>query len=216
MILDRSVAYAMSVSVLWHLFWFFTVNVNVTPKGFVKAGQTKVVSLGAMLDDEIFKTLVESRPESTRASYRELSEFRPATELPPPAVQRQVPGDVTSLPGGEKLTGSLRSVISGVKASALSSESVPASTEEPFTLTQGLLPSQILSRPEPPAPAGALTVSFELDASGRVVSANTTVSSGDPSVDRAYEAYVLQWVFAPEAALGLTGERSAEAVFGGA
>ena len=75
---DRQFLFAFAVSVLWHLFWFFAVTIVVTQAPLKQPSRTELVSLGPVLDDAFIKTLVESRPEYSKAFYRELSEFESA------------------------------------------------------------------------------------------------------------------------------------------
>lgn len=114
---DRSFLFAVLVSILWHLLWFFAVTIVVTPPAKKPLGQPRVVVLGAVLDDAIFRTLVESRPEISKAFYRPPDEFNDALGVPAQAVERYAPGDVVSVPAGRQFFESLKEEIDGEKAS---------------------------------------------------------------------------------------------------
>jgi len=123
---DRSFLFAFSVSVLWHLFWFFSVTIVVTPAKIKSATQTKTVFLGPVLNDAIFRTLVESRPEVSKAFYRKLAEYEPATEVPTQTIERHASGDVTSLPEGKNFAQSLKALIGGSKSAPEGWADLPA------------------------------------------------------------------------------------------
>ena len=113
---DRSFLFAVLVSVLWHLFWFFSVTIVVTTPARQPMVPPKIVSLGPVLDDAIFKTLVESRPEISKAFYRPPANFSSATEVPAETVERYAPGEVVSVPFGKKFFTSLKDAVNGDKA----------------------------------------------------------------------------------------------------
>ena len=112
---DRSFLFAVMVSVLWHLFWFFSVTIVVAPPRKNPVMQPTVVALGPVLDDAIFKTLVETRPEISKAFYRPPADFATATEVPPQTIERYIPGDVVSVPTGKKFYDSLKDRVGGTK-----------------------------------------------------------------------------------------------------
>ncbi len=198
---DRSFLFAVAVSVLWHLFWFFSVTIVVTPPNAKKPSPTKFVSIGPVLDDTIFETLVSSRPEYSKAFYRELSDFDAATELPAPAVERREIGDVTSLPVDVR--------------SARSPRQLSFSPSDYFKLSGDVDPQQILSRPEPPDvnDVRPVELDFEIDGAGKVLSIDVAVSSGDPQLDQRWEDHLRQWLFIPAPVLGAEGRAKGRAIF---
>ena len=113
---DRSFLWALAVSLLWHLFWFFSITITVSSHQKIKP-RPKLVSIGAVLDDTIFKTLVENRPQLSQAFYRPLSDFSPKLEPEVKTIERYSPGDVVSVPFRKKFSNSLRELISGTKSS---------------------------------------------------------------------------------------------------
>jgi TonB family protein len=207
---DRSFLFAVLVSVLWHLFWFFSVTMVVTPPKKQPRALPKVMALGPVLNDAIFKTLVETRPEISKAFYRQPADILQATDVPAQSVERYAPGDVVSVPLGRKFSGALRELVGGSKAAPdieplLARPSGPA---DYFELSGPLDVSQILSRPSGPPSGGmasALPVEIEflLDAGGGVSDANVTLSSGDALIDRAWLGHLRQWLFTPESALAI-------------
>ena len=113
---DCSFLFALAVSLLWHLFWFFSVTIVVAPPRRTPMIQPQVVSLGPVLDDAIFKTLVDTRPEVSKAFYRPPADFSAATEAPAEAVGRYEPGDVVSVPSGNQFSSKLKELVGGDKA----------------------------------------------------------------------------------------------------
>ena len=115
---DRGFAFAALVSVLWHLFWFFAVTVVVTPPAKKRMAEPRMVVLGPVLDDAIFRTLVEARPEISKAFYQGPADFDDADGIPSHAIERYSPGDVVSVPAGKKFFEPLKEEISGTKPAA--------------------------------------------------------------------------------------------------
>ncbi len=214
---DRQFLFAAAVSVLWHLFWFFAVTIVVTPAPLKKPAHTALVSLGPVLDDTLIRTLVESRPEYSKAFYRELSEFESATELPARTVERRESGDITSLPFSEKTAEHLRQLLSGDKASPdeFFQGGAGFSISDYFRLEGDMKASDVLSRPEPPPvnDVRPVLITFEVDSDGRVASTEIASSSGDEVLDRQWEDHLRQWLFAPSPVLGRTGPSKGQATF---
>ncbi len=203
--MDRSFLFAIAVSVLWHIFWFFSVTITVTPLDAKKPSHTKFVSIGPVLDDTIFQTLVDSRPEYSKAFYRELSDFDSATQLPTPAIGRHESGDVTSLPLGADPAQSLRQLMSGRKSSPEEFlRGTGFSPSDYFELRGDAASRQILSRPEPPEvnDVRPVELEFELSSAGKVLSMALFATSGDTELDQRWEDHLRQWIFTPVPALG--------------
>jgi len=196
---DRSFLFAVSVSVLWHLFWFFSVSIVVTPANTKKPSRTKFVSIGPVLDDAIFQTLIESRPEYSKAFYRELSDIDAATQLPAPAIGRQESGEVTSLPLGANAVQSLHALMSGQKSSPEEFlRGTGFSPSDYFKLSGDAASQQILSRPNPPDvnDVRPVELDFDIDGTGKVASIEVALSSGDIALDQKWEDHLRQWLFA--------------------
>ena len=166
--------------------------------------QPQIVSLGPILNDAIFKTLVESRPEISKAFYRPSASFSSATEAPARTFERYAPGDVVSVPLGKKFMGTLKDLVSGGKASPEAGIPVmpSAGMEDYFTFLGAAEKPQILVRTEPPAipfSTGQSTeIEFSVDATGHVIDLEVVKSSSDTSVDFLWENHLRQWVFASE------------------
>ncbi len=213
---DRSFLFAVAVSVLWHLFWFFSVTIVVTPPSAKKIARTKFVSIGPVLDDTIFETLVASRPEYSKAFYRELSDFDAATELPVPAAERHESGDVTSLPVGGSVVDGLRRLMSGQKPTPdqflRGADFAPS---DYFQLSGDASSEQILSRPNSPNvnDVRPVELSFEIDKTGKVASIETVTSSGDLALDQRWEDHLRQWLFAPVPVLASEGRVKGRVTF---
>lgn len=101
---DKTFQTALAFSLLWHLFWFFSVNIKVSPDKKLFKARPHIVSLGPVLDDSILRTLVETRPEISQTLYRRLSDFSAPTEIAPKTVERYSAGDVVSLPAANQLS----------------------------------------------------------------------------------------------------------------
>ncbi|HTL70009.1 MAG TPA: hypothetical protein VL404_01840, partial [Candidatus Eisenbacteria bacterium] len=55
---DRTFLGAVGLSLLWHFFWFFSITIVVSPPKPKNKPMVKIVSIGPVLDDSIFRTLV--------------------------------------------------------------------------------------------------------------------------------------------------------------
>lgn len=114
---NRSFLVGLVFSLLWHFFWFFSIKIVIEKPRKIDKPVPALVSLGPVMDDAIFKTLVDSRPELTQSFYRRSSDFSAAADLPPQTVQKHVSGEVVSVPFGKKFAQSLREIVGGVKTS---------------------------------------------------------------------------------------------------
>ena len=209
---DRSFLWALAVSVLWHCFWFFSVTIIVSPPRKLEKNRPKMVSLGPVLNDRIFKTLVENKPQFSQTFYRQPSDLLKSMEVPTKTVERHAPGDVVSLPEGKNFFSSLKDVISGNKSSPDYEFSVktPAKySETPFEVEGELKERQLLSLPGQPLPPPGMDpalrnsqteIEFTVEPSGSVDVAQVVASCGDPSVDLLWVKYLRNWQFAPLAA----------------
>jgi hypothetical protein len=188
--------YALAVSVLWHLLWFFLVTIVVQVPKKKSGNQPVIVSFGPVLDDIIFKTLVETRPEISKAFYRQPADFSSATDVPTETVERYSTGDVISVPSGKKFMAALKNLVGGGK---ISPEGITAA-ENYFEIITPTNAPAILSRP--PAPSAAFVsaaqpteIEFLIDAHGKVSDVEVVASSGDSTVDHWWENHLQQWIF---------------------
>lgn len=201
---DRALWLGGALSLLWHFFWFFSVTITVGPDPARRREPMRSVSLGPVLDDTIFQTLVENRPKVSEAFYRQLSDFEPpAARLEPeaPAIQRREPGDVVSVPFGKKYTERLKEFMDGARPEAsVGAFGTLDSVEGPVARRE------VLSRPARPDFSeksrsvfgiSETLVEFVVGPTGEVSEARVLVSSGDPAMDQAWIRYVLAWRFAP-------------------
>lgn len=114
---DRSFLTCLAASLGWHLFWFCSLQIVVnSPPARLKI-RPKIVSIGTVLDDTLFRTLVNERPEFSKSIYRRLSDYSPQADLPVKTMERQTTGEVVSLSSGGR-SGFLRRVVGGEKATA--------------------------------------------------------------------------------------------------
>ncbi len=206
---DRSFIWALAVSVLWHCFWFFSVTIVVSPPRKQEKNRPKMVSLGPVLNDRIFKTLVETKPQFSQTFYRQPSDLLKPMEVPTRTIERHAPGDVVSLPEGKNFFNSLKALIGGSKSSPdyEFAEKLPAPvTGTPYEIEGELKNRQVLSLPEEPSlPPGAdpsfknsrTEIEFTVETSGSVDVAQVVSSSGDLSVDLAWMKYLRSWQFVP-------------------
>lgn len=112
---DRTFITAILVSLLWHFFWFFAIKIVVSTPRKVERPRPELVSLGPVVDDTIFKTLVDSRAQYTQSFYRRPADLAAAAELAPEPVTRTETGDVVSVPLGRKFLERLRYLVGGSK-----------------------------------------------------------------------------------------------------
>lgn len=111
----RSFLTALAFSVLWHFFWFFAITIVVSPLAKKEKPRPVLVSLGPVLDDTIFKTIVDTGPRLTQTYYHQLSDFSPAVEIQAKTADRHLPGDVVSVPFRQKFFRSIKEMVGGFK-----------------------------------------------------------------------------------------------------
>ncbi len=208
---DRPLLLGALCSLLWHFFWFFSVTITIGPSELARRRVTRTVSLGAVLDDTIFKPLIESRPQVTEAFYRHMSDFEPAPPEPEiPMMDRHSSGDVVSVPFGKKFIMTLKEFIDGEKPSP--DFGLDAGMDSSFgrgESFEGEIKDRVLvshpPRPNFPPEAesrflGAeVIVGFLVDPSGSVIEMEMVASSGDPAVDVLWLEYVRGFRFSPAA-----------------
>jgi len=206
--IDRSFLFALTVSLLWHFFWFFSVQIVVGPARRGEKIKPKIVSLGPVLDDAIFKTLVETKPQLSETFYRHLSDFSAPMELQVKTIERRSPGEVVSVPYGKRFLNAMRDLLSGSKASPEYefTEKIKINYTAPSYDIQGALSGrQVLSRPaDPDFPAGLdpsfrdaeVELEFAVEPSGLVSGVEVLLSSGNPELDLVWERHLRRWQFA--------------------
>ncbi len=207
---DRSFALALGISLLWHFFWFFSIVVEVSPEKERKKAPPRIVSLGAVLDDDIFRTLVETKPQLSEAFYRDVTDFTRPLEPPPKKIERMEPGTAVSVPLGKRFLESVKVLVDGDKASPDYEfvSRINLGFEEGIQGLEGEVRDRpVLSRPEEPQmlslaeslKGAEVVIKFTVDASGGVKSAEIARSSGNESVDALWLRYVRHWRFQPAA-----------------
>ncbi len=117
LITDRAFVLALTISLLWHFFWFFSVRIVVSTPRKAEKVRPELISLRPVIDDAMFKTLVDTKPELTQSFYRRPADFAAASELPPQASERYAPGEIVSVPFGKKFLQTLKSFVGGSKPS---------------------------------------------------------------------------------------------------
>ncbi len=209
---DRSFLMALGISLLWHFFWFFSITITINPsKRFSHLPKPKIVSLGPVLDDTIFKTLVENKPQLSETFYRRISDFSSPLDLQVKTMDRFSPGEVVGLPARKKFWSSLRGLVGGAKTSpdyALVTHEAPVLgvSYEMSEIEGEASHRQLLSRPEEPLfPLGLgldpalkdseAEIQFAVDPSGVVTHAEILLSSGNPDLDLIWVRYLRHWQF---------------------
>ncbi len=89
----------------------------MAPAKKIEKPRPTLVSLGPVMNDDILKTLVDTRTESSQSFYRRPSDLLPAENLPVQKVEAFVSGDVVSLPENETVSSALRQSLAGSKSS---------------------------------------------------------------------------------------------------
>lgn len=206
---DRSFAAAAGISILWHLFWFFSVKIVVGPAGRAAKERPRIVSLGPVLDDAFFRTLVENKPQLSETFYRRWSDFTPSLEPEVKTMERYAPGGVVSVPFRERFLDSLRTLVGGDKVTPeeeLSSKLRLGYREEIHRIEGEVRKRPVLNRPsEPQVPPGVdpslayreVELQFTVDPEGSVVEVETLLSSGSSEIDWLWVHYLKQWRFSP-------------------
>ena len=108
---------ALGLSVLWHAFWFFSITISLNPNKMLVKPRPRIVSLGSVLNDKMFRTLVETKPEYSQTFYRRLSDFSSPVEIQTKTIERYSRGSVVSLPLGRKTLRAVQGLIGGTKSS---------------------------------------------------------------------------------------------------
>ena len=193
---NRPFLFALSLSFLWHLFWFFLVTIDVQGVRKPSHLRPKIVSLGPVIDDTIFRMLAESRPQLSETFYRHLDDFAPAIEVKPQVLGRREPGEVVSLSSRRGQGSLIRDLVGGLKLGY---------TEE-IGRVEGPIAKRSL-REKPPAPvlpddlkafAGSETVvRFVVSPAGTVTSTEVIASSGRTELDELWVSWIKRWKFEP-------------------
>jgi len=210
---NRAFILAVLISVLWHCFWFFSIVITVGPSQKLMRPRTTMVSLGPVVDDTIFKALIESRPQLSQTFYRRASDFEFPEDALTQTLERVEPGDVISVPR-KKFYQSLKSALSGPKPQPEDGPGRGASLESAFErqmapesdLSGDLAVRALIKRP--PAPAYPLwaesgfrgsetEVELSVSSAGLVEDAVILSGSGNPGIDAFWLDHVRRWRFAP-------------------
>ena len=114
---DKLFAVALGLSIIWHLFWFSLVTVGMNPEKKIGKPKAKIVFLGPVLNDKIFRALVEKKPEFSKTFYQRLTDLASPIDIHTRTMERYSPSSVLSLPLGKKTSNTVRDLLGGVKAS---------------------------------------------------------------------------------------------------
>lgn len=210
---NRPFLAALALSGVWHLLWILTLNVTIEPQRSVSRLRPEIVSLGPVLDDTIFRTLVEARPRYSEAFYRHLSDLSRTVEPEVRTIERRQPGDVVSFTMGQRLFDSLRQVVGGSK---FERETIAGSGGSGPEITGEVADRTLLYRPTEPESHGhalalmrqPIEIAFDVSPAGAVVQAEIASSSGDTESDLLYLAYLKQWRFNPVGAASVQRGRA--------
>ena len=112
---DKSFAMALGLSLVWHLFWFSMVTVSTNLEKRPVKPRSRIVFLGPVLDEKIFRTLVESKPELSKALPRKFSEFSEPVDTQIKTAERYNRGSVLNLPLEKRSLEAVNGLIGGTK-----------------------------------------------------------------------------------------------------
>lgn len=202
---DRSFHWAIGASVLWHLFWFYAIQIDVSPKKSKNPNSPVIVSIAPVLDDTIFRTLVETKPSFSETFYRRISDFDDPVDVEVSKMPRYSSGDVVSVTLGQKVMNSLREWVGGSKISPdyEFSSRLKLGYSEGFPEIEGdVRQRQVIHRPQEPRITTAQATEdtellFTVDPSGIVSAVEVLSTSGDADADAQWAAYLKAWQFAP-------------------
>jgi len=209
---NRGFQYAIAISVLWHLFWFFAITIDIKAPASKHRPDLKVYFLGPVLSDDAFNMIVALKPELSETSYRAPEDFSQNLEPEMGTLERLSPGDLVSVPLGRATWGALRGVIKAEKPYADTEFYQKFSIDivkSPFPIQGDLKRRDILYLPELPEEPLALNLEepalipeaeFELTVSdsGEVTRVENIISSGQPEVDLTWQRYLKKWQFMPQ------------------
>lgn len=111
----RGLWLAVIVSILCHFFWFFFIAIDVSIPLKEKKTRSKIVFLGPLVDETVFRSLAALNPPLPRTFYRGITEFAPPMDLPIKTMGRQAAGTNANAPIGKKSEVSLRKMVAGSK-----------------------------------------------------------------------------------------------------
>ena len=112
---NRPFAIAVLMSLLWHFFWCFSIVVTVNPSQALAKSKPKIISIGPVLDDTIFRILAETKPQLSETFYRHLTDFSKPLDVETKTIERHEPGGVVSMPLSDRLGTLMRGVLGGEK-----------------------------------------------------------------------------------------------------
>jgi hypothetical protein len=209
---DRSFLGGMALSLLWHFFWFFSIAIVVSPSKKSEKPKPRVVSLGPVIDDSIFRTLAQTKPQLSETFYRQPQDFAKVLEPEVKTIERQLPGDVVSVPFGKKAVDRMRNLLGGRKISPQDEFAwrIPIAFAEPSATIEGEIKGRaVIHKPEGfPVPLSMIkaartqAIEFQVvvNALGEVERTRLIASSGNAEADALWGEYLNQWQFE---ALGL-------------
>lgn len=195
---NKTFLFALLLSLLWHVFWFFFVRITVTSDKKFAHGRPNVVSLGPVLDDTIFRTLAETKPRYTETFYRRSSDFSSPVEVPPQMMPRYSAGEVVSVPLSRRAWDAVRDLLGGDKSAP---DYFGHSDVQGEAKARGILNKP----PKPIFPFGVdaslkfstTELEFLIDSQGTVFEVQVTNSSGNADVDQVWVRYIEAWQFSP-------------------
>ncbi len=171
-----------------------------------------MVSLGPVLDDSFFKTLVQTRPQFSEAIYRRPVDFSATLDSKVQTFERQEAGEVVSMPFGKNFVEAMRGAVAGDKAAP---EELFLFSRSAYRIElEGEAASrQVLSRSVEPKKRSARTLKnpkleaeFSVLPDGEVSQASVAVSTGNARTDLEWIEYLRRWRFEP-----LPGKKGVEA-----
>lgn len=213
---EKTFLTALLMSFLWHAFWFFSVHITVSGDKKPRNAHPTIVALGPVLDDTIFRTLAENKPEYSETFYRRLSDYSAHTELEPAVLTKYSAGEVVSVSLGKRAWESIKNLIGGDKSfpDFLAPAMRLGESAEESRVEGEVKDREVLSRPPLPLfPFGIdaaykfaeAEFDFTVEAEGAVGSVQLVRSSGNPEVDGALTHYLKGWQFSP---VGLNGSQA--------
>ena len=209
---ERGFQLAIIGSVVWHFFWLFGVQVNEYPHERSGSSKTRIYFLGPVLTDEAFNMIVSTKPELSETLYRSASQLIQTLEPEIENLSRHTPGDLVSIPFGQRTWHSLRGILEIQRQRQPSYFYEKFSVDiikSPFPLTGDLAKRDLFYLPQLPRkpdrllyPEG-ITVGpealFEItvNAKGEVTKVENIVSTGNPEEDLIWNRYLKDWQFMP-------------------
>jgi hypothetical protein len=210
---ESGLRYAIIGSVIWHFFWFFVIEVDLSPKYIQPHKKTSISFIGSVLSYESLNMILENKPELSKTEYQLPEDAGEILEPDIEPLGRMSPNDLVSMPAiGKQAAQSLHGALAKTKEMPdhiFYEKLIVNINKSPFPVTGKLASREIFQVPDKPDPALFAEFGVEPDIlseiefevvvnkRGMVEQIQIMNSSGHPDVDLIWQDYISEWQFMP-------------------